>query len=425
MYWDCGLGTMFMKSESNSFIRFSSNSPTESSVFIIPKKAYCALYNVHFRVALLVFQTKMTKVCRLCLQKLQRGSKYFNINAVESFTGFMPYRDQLTTCIPEMALDLIPNPVICNSCRSALKSAYDFKSRCLLVEKKIREYVESQPSDSVNYDLSQIPVTDLPPLVKAPSKEAPEKEVAPPIAGSDSELLLQLQKEVILPATGEIEITNIRTSVTRGAGKRKYPVESKDGTHTCGRCGMRFTDVGKLLLHKAVHGDDFVCNFCNRTFKSLQYLRKHNNMCSKIKNETEVNPILTKRPHLPTKAKNHLKRWLFRHTDHPYPHRPREADPHAGDQPVAAPDDVGDDMLELHTEVDLDDLSQRSSPTARELSPQPGTESAASVSMKAEAEANLEPVFAQVDIVAIKKELTDDRITIRVQNLSLFCDLKQ
>lgn len=44
----------------------------------------------------------MTKVCRLCLSRLQRGSKYFNINAVESFTGFMPYRDQLTTCIPEM-----------------------------------------------------------------------------------------------------------------------------------------------------------------------------------------------------------------------------------------------------------------------------------------------------------------------------------
>lgn len=44
----------------------------------------------------------MTKVCRLCLQKLQKGSPYFNVNAVESFTGFMPYRDQLTTCIPEI-----------------------------------------------------------------------------------------------------------------------------------------------------------------------------------------------------------------------------------------------------------------------------------------------------------------------------------
>lgn len=44
----------------------------------------------------------MAKVCRLCLQKLQRGSRFFNINAVESYTGFMPYRDQLTTCIPEI-----------------------------------------------------------------------------------------------------------------------------------------------------------------------------------------------------------------------------------------------------------------------------------------------------------------------------------
>lgn len=32
-------------------------------------------------------------------------------------------------------------------------------------------------------------------------------------------------------------------------------------------------------------------------------------------NKPEPNTILTKRPHLPTKAKNHLKKWLFRHTE--------------------------------------------------------------------------------------------------------------
>lgn len=180
------------------------------------------------------------------------------------------------------ALDLIPNPVICNACRTALKSAYDFKSRCLLIEKKIREYVESQPSDRVNYELSQISISDLPPVPKSPPKELPEKETTFTPTTNDSELLLQLQKEVILPTTGEIEITNITASVVK-APRKKIHSEVKEGPHTCGRCGINFPDIGKLVLHKTVHGDEFVCNFCNRSFKSLQYLRKHNNMCSKSK----------------------------------------------------------------------------------------------------------------------------------------------
>ncbi|KAJ8916574.1 hypothetical protein NQ315_000218 [Exocentrus adspersus] len=412
----------------------------------------------------------MTKVCRLCLQPLQRGSKYFNINAVESFTGFMPYRDQLTTCIPEMALDLIPNPVICNGCRSALKFSYDFKSRCLLVEKKIREYVESQPSDSVNYDLSQIPVVDLPPL-RSSVKEAPQEveAVAAPAASvdNDSELLLQLQKEVILPATGEIEITNVNASV-RGRKRKTEPV---DGPYDCNKCGLVFPDVGKLVLHKAVHGDDFVCNFCSKSFKSLQYLRKHNNMCSKMKNNAELNPILTKRPHLPTKAKNHLKRWLFRHTDvsfkpfvesfclrndlqHPYPtdlekqtlmqetnlsllqvenwfinarrrilqdlttikrQGGRCGMSRRGKKTIRRrlltdccflADEIVDDALDLHTEIDLDELSAaQSSPaadTSASPSPSEGGESASVVT-------ELDPLFTPVDIMSIKREVMDDR----------------
>ncbi|KAG5893452.1 hypothetical protein JTB14_012169 [Gonioctena quinquepunctata] len=257
----------------------------------------------------------MTKVCRLCLQKLQRGSKYFNINAVESFTGFMPYRDQLTTCIPEMALDLIPNPVICNTCRTALKSAYDFKSRCLIVEKKIQQYIEGQSdSEEVNYDLSQIIVTDLPPVSRLPLLQHELEQEELTRSNSGSEMLLQLRKEVKWPKTGEIDIINVR-------GPKRKPQPDGTKTFICAKCGMNFPDIRKLLLHKAMHGDEFVCNFCNMTFKSLQSLRKHNNVCSKSSNSTESSSssILTKRPHLPTKAKNHLKRWLFRHTDHPYP----------------------------------------------------------------------------------------------------------
>ncbi|XP_066262106.1 uncharacterized protein [Euwallacea similis] len=286
----------------------------------------------------------MTKVCRLCLAKLQRGSKYFNINAVESFTGFMPYRDQLTTCIPEMvslpsALDMIPNPVICNSCRNALKCSYDFKSRCLLVEKKIRQYVENQPSETTVYNLSEIDISDLP---KAARYEAeapklvpllPKLEVKsnsqPPSILSD---LLTVREEVILPNPAEIEITNINydAAIPKVRIPRFKPVEpalykpivkDEHGLLTCNHCDKKFSTVPALHTHKTkVHDEDYLCNFCNVPFKTLQSLRKHNQLCQKVATTTPTEPaILTKRPHLPTKAKNHLKRWLFNHTDHPYP----------------------------------------------------------------------------------------------------------
>ncbi|CAG9815048.1 unnamed protein product [Phaedon cochleariae] len=267
----------------------------------------------------------MTKICRLCLQKLQRGSKYFNINAVESYTGFMPYRDQLTTCIPEMALDLVPNPVICNNCRTALKYAYDFKTRCLLVEKKIQEYIESLP-DQKNYDLSQLdnsfllPFDKIPMLLKGLEQDLSEVKDGP--SGP-------LKKETEVQTMSEYNegtIDSFPNLRTRGPKRRpihaaNLVVKTEDGKDfICGKCDLTFPDMFQLLSHKSeAHADEFVCNFCEQSFKSLQNLRKHNNVCSRRSQPEQPSSIITKRPHLPAKAKNHLKRWLFRHTEHPYP----------------------------------------------------------------------------------------------------------
>ncbi|XP_050300441.1 uncharacterized protein LOC126738972 [Anthonomus grandis grandis] len=302
----------------------------------------------------------MTKVCRLCLVRLQRGSKYFNINAVESFTGFMPYRDQLTTCIPEMALDLIPNPVICNNCRNGLKSSYEFKSRCLQVEKKIRQYVETYLTDMTNYDLTQIDTSDLSkpakfeaehivrvtPVVKEPPRLVPilpknNEELSLDFAPPSSILsnLLTVRDELILPSSGEIEITNIKYKPNKASkiSQQSEPAEVEltnttnpitqdgEGMFSCNHCKKKFPNVPSLHSHKTkMHEEDYLCNFCNIPFKSLQCLRKHNQLCQKVRTKSSgpnapSAQILTKRPHLPTKAKNHLKKWLFNHTDHPYP----------------------------------------------------------------------------------------------------------
>ncbi|XP_049824428.1 uncharacterized protein LOC109604079 isoform X2 [Aethina tumida] len=261
----------------------------------------------------------MPKVCRLCLVRLQRGSKYFNVNAVESYSGFMPYRDQLTTCIPEMALDLIPNPVICNMCRQALRLAYDFKTKCLEVEEKIRKHVESQPSGE-EYNLSALANLDHGKRynhLKQPPQPQPELEIQHKKLTDDVIQEVVLVKNESIPTKLESPhhkspIGSYEPEDTKTEHKRLYCCMANG-------CNEQFVNPTLMAAHRAEQhghfGEDYVCNFCGGTFRSLQLLRRHNTKCCKDSRPEEVKAILTKRPHLPTKAKNHLKKWLFKHTD--------------------------------------------------------------------------------------------------------------
>lgn len=140
----------------------------------------------------------------------------------------------------------------------------------------------------LNYDLSMIEASDLPPVNKLAmlQNEVEKDENTTLELQNDSELMMQLQKEIIpLGKTGEIEITSIPKRngkySHRGRPHRTPSYPNPDGSHSCSQCDKKFQDVGQLLLHKSVHGDDFICNFCNMSFKSLQFLRRHNSMCSK------------------------------------------------------------------------------------------------------------------------------------------------
>lgn len=147
---------------------------------------------------------------------------------------------------------------------------------------------DQSESTELNYDLSMIEGSDLPPVNKlAMLQNEIEKEENPMSeTQNNSELMLQLQKEITLPKTGEIEITSVpkRNGKYSHRGRpyhRSPPISNPDGSHSCGQCDKKFQDMGQLLLHKSIHGDDFICNFCNMSFKSLQFLRRHNSMCSK------------------------------------------------------------------------------------------------------------------------------------------------
>lgn len=145
---------------------------------------------------------------------------------------------------------------------------------------------DNSETNYLNYDLSLIEVSDLPSLGKleilhneADKDENPQLDVV-----NKSELLIQLRKDIPLPKTGEIEITSIPKRngkyFHRSKAHQKI-LPNVDGSHSCNQCDKKFQDIGQLLLHKSIHGDYFRCNFCNMSFKSLQFLRRHNSMCSK------------------------------------------------------------------------------------------------------------------------------------------------
>lgn len=151
----------------------------------------------------------------------------------------------------------------------------------------MKDHSESKVNH-LNYDLSLIDVSDLPPFGKLVilQNEVEQDEHIESEGGNTSELMIQLQKEIPLPKTGEIEITSIpkRNGKYSHRGRpnhNKTSLPTIDGSHLCNQCDKKFLDIGQLLLHKSIHGDDFTCNFCNMSFKSLQFLRRHNSMCSK------------------------------------------------------------------------------------------------------------------------------------------------
>ncbi|KAL3270960.1 hypothetical protein HHI36_021463 [Cryptolaemus montrouzieri] len=244
------------------------------------------------------------KVCRLCL-KLLFKEKYFDINFVEPISGFMPFRDQITTCMPELALDILPECYICLNCAETLKAAYEFKNCCLKVEDKIKNYFDNLAPDT-DYDL-----LNLSKFVRHSTD-------------SDIEIKEELGEKSLLRA--ELECAKIKPQllIQEDESSQKYllPENIEEISFPCTICRQIFKTTKDLVKHKKTsHNSPFICNFCNQEFRSLFLLRQHNTLCKDKEKEGEIQwgKASQKRPHLPAKAKNHLTEWLYHHQQHPYP----------------------------------------------------------------------------------------------------------
>ncbi|KAK9892497.1 hypothetical protein WA026_020487 [Henosepilachna vigintioctopunctata] len=240
------------------------------------------------------------KVCRLCL-KLLFKENYFDINYVEPISGFMPFRHQITTCMPELALDILHDCFICLNCADALKAAYEFKNNCLKVEEKMRNYFDNLSPDS-EYDLLH-----LSKFARNITNEEDESNTE-----SDKSLLraeLEAGKGMIV----KLEFINNQV-------KNILPKSVEEFSFPCTICQECFKTTKELVKHKKTsHSSPFMCNFCNQEFRSLFLLRQHNTLCKEKEEHIPWGKTSQKRPHLPAKAKNHLTEWLYHHQQHPYP----------------------------------------------------------------------------------------------------------
>lgn len=120
----------------------------------------------------------MSKICRICLNEI-RNEAYFFVNTVEEQTGFMPIRDKLTMCVPEMALDLVLDPLLCKKCKESLQIAYDFKQMCLDTDKKLHKVMRHQDMDNGCINLANVyhlvrPREDVV-IHKVTSQDSPKK----------------------------------------------------------------------------------------------------------------------------------------------------------------------------------------------------------------------------------------------------------
>lgn len=259
-----------------------------------------------------VKRDNMSKICRICLVLVENEANSISINTVEESTGFMPFRDKLALCVPEMVLDMIQDPVICTACSHELQAAYEFKNKCLQTEEKIRRLIQCVGGVVYSLDLSKIAnnahatppkqpqtVSQYPPAVitkvEKPVQKPVEiekvivkKEVDTDVCEIEfqdvTKLTREKPEEINVQADADMPLSNdpligsassdllvssdpLLGTVTSRRGRRPYMSKgAKDAAASFG-------------VASASEFGDIQCNFCKEAFHGLFYLRRHQKAC--------------------------------------------------------------------------------------------------------------------------------------------------
>lgn len=246
----------------------------------------------------------MSKICRICLVLVENEANSISINTVEESTGFMPLRDKLALCVPEMVLDMIQDPVICTTCSRDLQAAYEFKNKCLQTEEKIRRLIQCVGGVVYSLDLSKIAnantridtrtdtrtpkqssgVQQYPPAVitKVKTEKTVVKpvEVAKVIVKKEPDPVCEIEFQDVSKLTQEKpEEVSVPIDVPVSNDPLVPVVVSRRGRRPHMKKGAQ--DASSLAAMAGPNDfRDIQCNFCNTTFPGLFYLRKHQKACT-------------------------------------------------------------------------------------------------------------------------------------------------
>ncbi|KAF2878997.1 hypothetical protein ILUMI_27179 [Ignelater luminosus] len=88
-------------------------------------------------------------VCRTCLQSFP-SSLVTLLNQADD-SDQISLREKLLTCVPELTVDIVNEPVVCHDCSAAIALGYQFKSICLENEKILYRFIKYRKQNV--YDL--------------------------------------------------------------------------------------------------------------------------------------------------------------------------------------------------------------------------------------------------------------------------------
>ncbi|KAJ8966857.1 hypothetical protein NQ317_006642 [Molorchus minor] len=88
-------------------------------------------------------------ICRICLNSTDNG----NIN-INDITPEDPFHCILKTCLSDLDIELVADPILCSICRNRLSNMYSLRTSTLTVEEKLKEYYKLHP-ESKNWDINK------------------------------------------------------------------------------------------------------------------------------------------------------------------------------------------------------------------------------------------------------------------------------
>ncbi|KAJ8972763.1 hypothetical protein NQ317_006279 [Molorchus minor] len=184
----------------------------------------------------------------------------------------------LNYCVPELDLNLVTNPVICDDCIHLIEVAFKFRTKCLKNEERLLKYSYSTSS-------KQIDLNNFYKNIRSPTR----KEVTTVNNNND-----KVTENVYFVRVEDIKCTDsIVTNVPVRNSNRScfdcekchgcennlndpsYHSKQYTGPFICYNCGKQVDDIFNMRKHIMKHRKQRKCKVCQKSFRDLNCLNKH------------------------------------------------------------------------------------------------------------------------------------------------------